>query len=154
MKSTKEELRIEENTLPTPLVINLLNMEKDQDRIRSFSFQFAYGSQIVHVSQKDFYSFLNEPRVVVFNAISSNDETSDRTDALIQSFSKRMELLHELDNALILIQTSNKKPVEMNELATLMSFFVSHLAYNASIQYGIGTRAYLGNRIRLLAVCN
>lgn len=57
-------------------------------------------------------------------------------------------------SAIILIQTSPAVPIDMKELETIMSFLVSNLADKAGIKYGIGSREYLGNRIRLLVVCN
>ena len=44
--------------------------------------------------------------------------------------------------------------IGMEELDSIMNFIVGNLAKSASVKYGIGTRDYLSQRIRLLIALN
>lgn len=64
------------------------------------------------------------------------------------------EPMHSFSNALILVQTSSEDAIGIEELDTIMNFIVGNLAKSASVKYGIGTRDYLSQRIRLLIALN
>ena len=64
------------------------------------------------------------------------------------------EPMHSFSNALILVQTSSEDAIGIEELDTIMNFIVGNLAKSATMKYGIGTRDYLNQRIRLLVALN
>ena len=64
------------------------------------------------------------------------------------------EPIHSFSNALILVQTSSADAIGMEELDSIMNFIVGNLAKSASVKYGIGSRDYLNQRIRLLIALN
>ena len=148
-------LQKEELALPVPLTIEVLDMEHDGSRINDLSYRFAYGSETIHISREDVLAFFGQPRTVVFDTISNeSDKRTDRAVNMLRNLSSFQQSLHKFNSAIILIQTSPAVPIDMKELETIMSFLVSNLADKAGIKYGIGSREYLGNRIRLLVVCN
>lgn len=134
-----------------PHNVEVLDMEHDGSRINDLSYRFAYGSETIHISREDVLAFFGQSRTVVFDTISNeSDKRTDRAVNMLLNLSSFQQSL----SAIILIQTSPAAPIDMKELETIMSFLVSNLADKAGIKYGIGSREYLGNRIRLLVVCN
>lgn len=144
----------EEQELPVPITVEVLDYERDYNKVVELSFRFAYGSQTIHISKDDVLSFFSQ-LTVVFDTIS--DEGTDKAERVINILLKMtpfQKSMHSFTNVLILVQTSSADSIDMTELDTIMSFIVGNLAKSASVKYGIGTRDYLKTRIRLLIALN
>lgn len=147
-------LQREEEFLPVPITVEILYRERDYRKIEELSYRFAYGSQTIHISRDDVLSFFSQMTVVI-DTISDNDAgTEKRILSVLHKMAVVQKSMHSFSNALILIQSSALHAIDMQELETLMSFLVSSLDKGASVKYGIGTRDYLKDRIRLLIACN
>lgn len=147
-------LQREEEFLPVPITVEILYRERDYQKIDELSYRFAYGSQTIHISRDDVLSFFSQMTVVI-DTISDNDAgTEKRILSVLHKMAVVQKSMHSFSNALILIKSSALHAIDMQELETLMSFLVSSLDKGASVKYGIGTRDYLKDRIRLLIACN
>lgn len=145
----------EELSMPVPFTVEILDAEYDSSRINDLSCRFAYGSQIIHISKEDVLSFFGQSRAVVFDIISNGaDKRTDRAVNMLRNLSSFQQSMHKFTSAIILFQTSRVAPIDMMEIVKIMSFLVNNLADKSEIQYGLGTRDYLDNRIRLLVACN
>lgn len=147
-------LEKEQEELPVPFTLEVVNNQRDYKKVSELSYRFAYGSQTIHISREDVLSFFQNSTIVLDTISNEDAKKADRAVELILTITPIQNSLHIFTNALILIQTSSLELIDMKELETIMTFFVSNLSKNASIKYGIGTREYLGSRIRLLVACN
>lgn len=144
----------EEQELPVPITVEVLEYERDYNKVAELSYRFAYGSQTIHISKDDVLSFFSK-LTVVFDTISDElIDKSERVTNVLLKMTPFQKSMHSFTNALILVQTSSADAIDMKELNTIMSFIVGNLAKSASVKYGIGTRDYLKNRIRLLIALN
>ena len=65
-----------------------------------------------------------------------------------------MDLITKSVAVIILVQTSSADVIGMEELDSIINFIVGNLTKSSSVKYGIGTRDYLNQRIRLLIALN
>lgn len=147
-------LQKEEQTLPVPMTIELLDYERDYNKVVELSYRFAYGSQTIHISKDDVMSFFSSLAVVIDTISDEYIDKAERVTNILLKLTTLQKAMHTFTNALILVQTSSLQAIDMKELNTIMSFIVGNLAKYASVKYGIGTRDYLKNRIRLLIALN
>lgn len=145
----------EELSMPVPFTVEILDAEYDSSRINDLSCRFVYGSQIIHISKEDVLSFFGQSRTVVFDIISNEaDKRTDRAVNMLRNLSSFQQSMHKFTSAIILFQTSHAAPIDLSELEVITTFLVNNLVDKSDIQYGLGMRDYLGNRIRLMVACN
>ncbi|WP_223928177.1 hypothetical protein [Prevotella lacticifex] len=147
-------LQKEEQKLPKPFTIEVLKHDTDYKKIDELSYRFAYGSQTIHISRDDVLSFFSQLSVVIDTISDKGVEKKERVTNLLLKMVQFQEPIHSFSNALILVQTSSADAIGMEELDSIMNFIVGNLAKSASVKYGIGTRDYLNQRIRLLIALN
>lgn len=99
-------------------------------------------------------SFFSSLAVVIDTISDEYIDKAERVTNILLKLTTLQKAMHTFTNALILVQTSSLQAIDMKELNTIMSFIVGNLAKYASVKYGIGTRDYLKNRIRLLIALN
>lgn len=147
-------LQKEWQKLPEPFTIEVLKHDTDYKKIDELSYRFAYGSQTIHISRDDVLSFFSQLSVVIDTISDKGVEKKERVTNLLLKMVQFQESMHSFSNALILVQTSSEDAIGIEELDTIMNFIVGNLAKSASVKYGIGTRDYLSQRIRLLIALN
>lgn len=147
-------LQKEEQSLPNPFTVKVLKHDTDYKKIDELSYRFAYGSQTIHISRDDVLSFFSQLSVVIDTISDKGVEKKERVTNLLLKMVQFQEPMHSFSNALILVQTSSADAIGMEELDSIMNFIVGNLAKSASVKYGIGTRDYLSQRIRLLIALN
>lgn len=147
-------LRREEQELPVPITVEVLDYERDYKKVVELSYRFAYGSQTIHISKDDVLSFFSQLAVVIDTISDEQIDKSERVNNILLKLTTLQKSMHSFTNALILVQTSSTQAIDMKELNTMMTFIVGNLAKSASIKYGIGARDYLKSRIRLLIALN
>lgn len=147
-------LQKEWQKLPEPFTIEVLKHDTDYKKIDELSYRFAYGSQTIHISRDDVLSFFSQLSVFIDTISDKGVEKKERVTNLLLKMVQFQESIHSFSNALILVQTSSEDAIGIEELDTIMNFIVGNLAKSASVKYGIGTRDYLSQRIRLLIALN
>lgn len=147
-------LQKEWQKLPEPFTIEVLNHDTDYKKIDELSYRFAYGSQTIHISRDDVLSFFSQLSVVIDIISDKGVEKKERVTNLLLKMVQFQEPIHSFSNAIILVQTSSADAIGMEELDSIMNFIVGNLAKSASVKYGIGTKDYLSQRIRLLIALN
>ncbi len=147
-------LQKEWQKLPEPFTIEVLKHDTDYKKIDELSYRFAYGSQTIHISRDDVLSFFSQLSVVIDTISDKGVEKKERVTNLLLKMVQFQESMHSFSNALILVQTSSEDTIGIEELDTIMNFIVGNLAKSASVKYGIGTKDYLSQRIRLLIALN
>lgn len=147
-------LQKEWQKLPEPFTIEVLKHDTDYKKIDELSYRFAYGSQTIHISRDDVLSFFSQLSVFIDTISDKGVEKKERVTNLLLKMVQFQEPMHSFSNALILVQTSSEDAIGIEELDTIMNFIVGNLAKSASVKYGIGTRDYLSQRIRLLIALN
>ena len=147
-------LQKEWQKLPEPFTIEVLKHDTDYKKIDELSYRFAYGSQTIHISRDDVLSFFSQLSVFIDTISDKGVEKKERVTNLLLKMVQFQESMHSFSNALILVQTSSEDTIGIEELDTIMNFIVGNLAKSASVKYGIGTRDYLNQRIRLLIALN
>ena len=147
-------LQKEWQKLPEPFTIEVLKHDTDYKKIDELSYRFAYGSQTIHISRDDVLSFFSQLSVFIDTISDKGVEKKERVTNLLLKMVQFQEPMHSFSNALILVQTSSEDAIGIEELYTIMNFIVGNLAKSASVKYGIGTRDYLSQRIRLLIALN
>ena len=147
-------LQKEEQKLPEPFTIEVLKHDTDYKKIDELSYRFAYGSQTIHISRDDVLSFFSQLSVVIDTISDKGVEKKERVTNLLLKMVQFQEPIHSFSNALILVQTSSADAIGMEELDSIMNFIVGNLTKSSSVKYGIGTRDYLNQRIRLLIALN
>lgn len=147
-------LQKEWQKLPEPFTIEVLKHDTDYKKIDELSYRFAYGSQTIHISRDDVLSFFSQLSVFIDTISDKGVEKKERVTNLLLKMVQFQESMHSFSNALILVQTSSEDAIGIEELDTIMNFIVGNLAKSASVKYGIGTRDYLSQRIRLLIALN
>ena len=147
-------LQKEWQKLPEPFTIEVLKHDTDYKKIDELSYRFAYGSQTIHISRDDVLSFFSQLSVFIDTISDKGVEKKERVTNLLLKMVQFQKPIHSFSNALILVQTSSEDAIGIEELDTIMNFIVGNLAKSASVKYGIGTRDYLSQRIRLLIALN
>lgn len=147
-------LQKEWQKLPEPFTIEVLKHDTDYKKIDELSYRFAYGSQTIHISRDDVLSFFSQLSVFIDTISDKGVEKKERVTNLLLKMVQFQESMHSFSNALILVQTSSEDTIGIEELDTIMNFIVGNLAKSASVKYGIGTKDYLSQRIRLLIALN
>lgn len=140
--------------IPEPFTIEVLKHDTDYKKIDELSYRFAYGSQTIHISRDDVLSFFSQLSVFIDTISDKGVEKKERVTNLLLKMVQFQESMHSFSNALILVQTSSEDTIGIEELDTIMNFIVGNLAKSASVKYGIGTKDYLSQRIRLLIALN
>ena len=140
--------------IPEPFTIEVLKHDTDYKKIDELSYRFAYGSQTIHISRDDVLSFFSQLSVVIDTISDKGVEKKERVTNLLLKMVQFQEPIHSFSNALILVQTSSADVIGMEELDSIMNFIVGNLTKSSSVKYGIGTRDYLNQRIRLLIALN
>ena len=140
--------------IPEPFTIEVLKHDTDYKKIDELSYRFAYGSQTIHISRDDVLSFFSQLSVVIDTISDKGVEKKERVTNLLLKMVQFQEPIHSFSNALILVQTSSADAIGMEELDSIMNFIVGNLTKSSSVKYGIGTRDYLNQRIRLLIALN
>ena len=147
-------LQKEWQKLPEPFTIEVLKHDTDYKKNDELSYRFAYGSQTIHISRDDVLSFFSQLSVFIDTISDKGVEKKERVTNLLLKMVQFQESMHSFSNALILVQTSSEDAIGIEELDTIMNFIVGNLAKSASVKYGIGTKDYLSQRIRLLIALN
>ena len=147
-------LQKEEQKLPEPFTIEVLKHDTDYKKNDELSYRFAYGSQTIHISRDDVLSFFSQLSVVIDTISDKGVEKKERVTNLLLKMVQFQEPIHSFSNAIILVQTSSADAIGMEELDSIMNFIVGNLTKSSSVKYGIGTRDYLNQRIRLLIALN
>lgn len=147
-------LQKEWQKLPEPFTIEVLKHDTDYKKNDELSYRFAYGSQTIHISRDDVLSFFSQLSVFIDTISDKGVEKKERVTNLLLKMVQFQESMHSFSNALILVQTSSEDTIGIEELDTIMNFIVGNLAKSASVKYGIGTKDYLSQRIRLLIALN